>query len=194
MAKAALIHRYCRLLLGLHVQTMWLGLVAVAVAQTGPPKQPPAGFDNFSQRVQEYMKLRKSLPNQRTTKRQEQIADRRRTLAEAIREARPNAKQGDIFTPESTPEFLKVIRGTFEGNKSSTVRKTIRQGEPISGVHLTVNGPYPARLPRTTVPPTLLLRLPRLPDRLAYRIVGHDFLLQDTEARLVVDLIPGALP
>jgi hypothetical protein len=59
---------------------------------------------------------------------------------------------------------------------------------------LDVNGAYPARLPSTTVPPTLLLRLPRLPDKLAYRIVGHDFVLQDTEAWLIVDFIPGELP
>ncbi len=140
------------------------------------------------------MKLRKALPNQRTTKRQEQIVDRRHSIADAIREARPAAKQGDIFTPEITPEFLKVIRGTIQGSSSANVRKTIRQGEPVTGVHLTVNSAYPEHLPSTTVPPTLLLRLPRLPDKLAYRIVGHDFVLQDTEARLVIDLIPGALP
>ena len=33
-----------------------------------------------------------------------------------------------------------------------------------------------------------------LPEKIAYRIVGHDFVLQDTEARLVIDFIPGALP
>ena len=64
----------------------------------------------------------------------------------------------------------------------------------MAGMHLAVNGAFPAHLPTTTVPPTLLLRLPRLPDKLAYRIIGHDFVLQDTEARLVVDFIPGALP
>lgn len=169
-------------------------LSAVAAAQTPPLNQQPPGFDGFTERVQQYLKLRKALPNERTTKRQEQIVDRRLAIAEAIREARPAAKQGDIFTPESTPEFLKVIRGTLRGPKAVNVRKTIRQGEPVMGVHLTVNGPYPEHLPRTTVPPTLLLRLPRLPDKLAYRIVDHDFVLQDTEARLVVDFIPGALP
>jgi hypothetical protein len=171
-----------------------IALGAVGCAETPPLNKQPPGFDDFTQRVQQYMKLRKSLPNERTTKRQEQIVDRRHSLADAIREARPAAKQGDIFTPESTPEFLKVIRSTLQGSNSSNVRKTIRQGEPVMGVHLTVNGAYPEHLPNTTVPPTLLLRLPRLPDKLAYRIVDHDFVLQDTEARLVVDLIPGALP
>jgi hypothetical protein len=178
----------------LQATSLLLALSGCGVAQTPPLNKQPPGFDDFNQRVQEYMKLRKALPNQKTTKRQEQIVDRRHTLADAIREARPAAKQGDIFTPDSSAEFLKVIRGTLQGSTAANVRKTIRQGEPVAGVHLAVNGAYPEHLPSTTVPPTLLLRLPRLPDKLAYRIVGHDFVLQDTEARLVVDLIPGALP
>lgn len=173
---------------------LWIALSVAGAAQTPPLNKQPPGFDDFTQRIQQYMKLRKALPNERPTKRQEQIVDRRHSLADAIREARPMAKQGDIFTAESSEEFLKVIRGTFRGSNAANVRKTIRQGEPVAGVHLTINGAFPEHLPRTTVPPTLLLRLPRLPDKLAYRIVGHDFVLQDTEARLVVDFIPGALP
>ena len=86
-----------------------------------------------------------------------------------------------------------MIRNTLQGSSASTVRKTIRQGEPVVGLHLTINGAYPEHLPVTTVPPTLLLRLPLLPEKLAYRIVGHDFVLEDAEARLVIDFIPGAL-
>ena len=183
-----------RRLFGMPAVSLLIVLPVACAAQTPPLNKQPPGFDDFTQRVQQYLKLRKTLPNERTTKRQEQIVDRRRSIADAIREARPTAKQGDIFTPESSEEFIKIIRGTLRGANAGSVRKTIRQGEPVAGVHLTVNGAYPEHLPRTTVPPTLLLRLPRLPDKLAYRIVGHDFVLQDTEARLVVDLIPGALP
>jgi hypothetical protein len=178
----------------LRAASLLIVLSVNGAAQTPPLSKQPPGFDDFTQHVQEYLKLRKTLPNERTTKRQEQIVDRRHSIADAIREARPAAKQGDIFTPESSEQFLKVIRGTLQGASAAKVRKTIRQGEPVAGVHLTVNGAFPEHLPRTTVPPTLLLHLPRLPDKLAYRIVGHDFILQDTEARLVVDFIPGALP
>lgn len=178
----------------LQAASLLLALSGVAVAQTPPLNKQPPGFDEFTERVQEYLKLRKALPNERTTKRQDQIVDRRHSIADAIREQRPAAKQGDIFTPESSEQFLKVIRATLQGSSAAKVRKTIRQGEPVAGVHLTVNGAFPGHLPTTTVPPTLLLRLPRLPDKLAYRIVGRDFVLQDTEARLVVDFIPGALP
>jgi hypothetical protein len=160
-----------------------------------PPVSPelPALRD-FTQRVQQYLKLRKALPGQRTTKRGEEIVDRRHALAQAIRESRSGAKQGDIFTPEISEQFLQVIRSTLQGSNASNVRKSIRQGEPVADFHLSVNGAYPENLPLTTVPSTLLRRLPPLPERLAYRIVGHDFVLQDTEARLVVDFIPGVLP
>ena len=165
---------------------------AGAPPQNLPAGPPPQAFQEFTRLVQEYVKLRKALPRERITKRQDEIADRRHTLAQAIREARSGAKQGDIFTPDISEQFLKIIRSTLQG--SANVRKTIRQGEPVPSLRLSVNGAYPEHLPLTTVPPTLLLRLPQLPERIAYRIVGHDFVLQDTEARLVIDFIPGAFP
>jgi len=171
------------------------GRPVAASPQPVPSTNPnPPAWREFDQRVQQYLKLRKALPQERTTKRQEEIVDRRHALAQAIRESRADAKQGDIFTPEISEQFLKVIRSTFQGSNASNVRKTIRQGEPVPSLRLSVNGAYPEHLPLTTVPPTLLLRLPQLPERLAYRIVGHDFVLQDTEARLVIDYISGALP
>ena len=74
------------------------------------------------------------------------------------------------------------------------VRKTVRQGDPVTGWRLTVNSGYPDGLPLTTVPPTLLRHLPQLPEGVAYRLIGHDFVLEDTEARLIVDFIQGAIP
>jgi hypothetical protein len=174
------------------------GIFLISAAPGYPQKAAPTAenptFGDFSQRVAQYLKLRKAAPQERTTKKQEEIRDRRRALAQTIRQTRAEAKQGDIFTPEISEQFLRVIRSTLQGPNTSNARKTIRQGDPVPTVHLSVNGAYPEGLPRTTVPPTLLLRLPELPERLAYRIVGHDFVLEDTEARLVIDFIPGALP
>ncbi len=175
-----------------------IGAGSVRLNADTPHKVTPQAenptFGDFSQRLDQYLKLRKALPNERTTKRQEQIVDRRHSLAQAIRESRSSAKQGDVFTPEISEQFVRVIRGTLQGASAPNVRKTIRQGEPVAGVHLTVNAAYPEHLPTTTMPPTLLLRLPLLPEKLAYRIVGHDFVLQDTEARLVIDFISAAIP
>ena len=70
-----------------------VGLTANTPQKAAPKPENPT-FGDFSQRVDQYLKLRKSLPNERTTKRQEQIVDRRRSLADAIRESRSGAKQG----------------------------------------------------------------------------------------------------
>ncbi len=144
----------------------------------------------FTQRVAAYVKQQRA-PRQRTTTQRKDIVDRSQARARKIQETRAAAKPGDIFTPAISDEFRKVIRGAIQ---SAKVRATIREGAPVPGWTLRVNADYPEHLPVTTVPPTLLLRLPRLPPEVAYRIIGRDFVLQDTEARLVVDFIPGALP
>lgn len=162
--------------------------------QVSPVASQSPAFQDFTQRVQQYVKLQKSMPRLRSTKKRSEIVERRQVLAEKIREARVGAKQGDIFTPEASEEFRRLIRSTFQGPSAPNVRKTIRQGEPLRGWHLTVNGSYPEHLPMTTVPPTLLLCLPPLPPEVAYRIVGHDFVLEDKEARLFLDFIPGVIP
>ena len=174
------------------------GVLRIPMA-AGPPADPPAspespGFREFIERAQAYVKLQKAVPRLRTTKKREEIVERRRALAQKIRDTRSNAQPGDIFTPAASEDFRRVIRSVFQGPSGTNVRRTIRQGEPVPDRHLTVNSDYPEHLPVTTVPPTLLLRLPQLPPELAYRIIGHDFVLQDIEARVIVDFIPGALP
>jgi hypothetical protein len=57
-----------------------------------------------------------------------------------------------------------------------------------------VNEVYPDNQPRTTMSPTLVNRLPVLPQVLAYRIIGHALVLQDTKTNLIVDFMPKALP
>ena len=185
----------------LRIGVLIIALIAVlrAPMAAGPPADPPAiaespGFREFTDRAQAYVKLQKAVPRLRTTKKREEIVERRRALAQKIRETRSGAQPGDIFTPAASEEFRQVIRSIFQGPSGTDVRRTIRQGEPVPDRHLTVNSDYPEHLPVTTVPPTLLLRLPQLPPELAYRIIGHDFVLQDIEARVIVDFIPGALP
>ena len=186
------------LILGALVFLSRLVPVAAGAPQDPPANQQAPAFQDFTQRVQEYVKLRKgiqiSLPRLKKTKLRKEIVERQAALAQKIREARSNAKPGDIFTPEISEEFRQAILSKFQGANASNVRKTIRQGEPQKDVRLSVNAAYPDRLPRTTVPPTLLLCLPQLPQEVAYRIVGHSFVLEDIEARIVIDFIPGAIP
>ncbi|PYT33652.1 MAG: hypothetical protein DMG58_06800 [Acidobacteria bacterium] len=166
--------------------------------QASPVKQESQAFDDFTQRVKEYLTLHKaaesSLPRLKSTTHGKTIIDRQHVLAQKIAEARSNAKQGDIFSPEISEQFHHVIRSKFHGAGAPNIRQTIRQGEPLTNVQLIVNGAYPGNLPLTTVPPTLLINLPQLPREVAYRIVGHDLVLLDTEARIVIDFIPGTIP
>ena len=173
-------------------------------AQQGPAESKKLeaknaeGFKDFQERVDAYVKLHKSaagtVPNIKPTGEPEKITAHQQELAKKIREARPHAKRGDIFTESARHAFRRVINSEFEGPHGHGARTTIRQGEPLKRVHLHVNEPYPDGVPFTTVPPTLLLRFPKLPDQLAYRIVVHDLVLLDIDANLVIDRIPEIIP
>src|SRR5579863_146516 len=165
------------------------------------PKEQPenaAGYKEFLTRVQAYASLHKSvestLPVLKPTDIPELIAAHQQALARKIREARPNAKRGDIFTEEAGKAFRRAVSDEFHGSQGHEARTTIQQGEPLKEIQLRVNEPYPDGVAFTTVPPTLLLKFPKLPDEVAYRIVGHDLILLDAEANVVVDMIPGIIP
>jgi hypothetical protein len=157
-----------------------------------------AGYKEFLNRVETYVSLHKSiestLPALKPTDLPEMITGHQQALARKIREARPNAKLGDIFTEGARRAFDRTVRDEFRGPHGRDARTTIRQGEPLNKIHLHVNEPYPDGVPFTTVPPTLLLKLPKLPDQVAYRVVGRDLILLDVEANLVVDRIPEIIP
>jgi len=157
-----------------------------------------AGFKEFQERVDAYVKLHKSvagsLPNIKPTTEAEKITDHQRELAQKIREARPHARRGEIFTENARDAFRRLIGAEFQGPHGRKARTTIRQGEPLTKVHLQVNQSYPDGVPFTTLPPSLLLKFPKLPEQVAYRIVVHDLVLIDVEANLVVDRIPEIIP
>ncbi len=155
-----------------------------------------AGFKAFTDRVQDYVKLHKTIeatlpPLKPKEALPEVITAHQQALARKIREARANAKAQDIFTPASQPAFQRAVRSVFQ---DSHVRATVAQGAPLTQVRLNINEVYPDGVPQTTVPPTLLQKLPRLPDEVEYRIVGHDLLLFDVKASLVVDMLRDILP
>jgi hypothetical protein len=157
-----------------------------------------AGFKEFTDRVKDYVKLHNSqealLPPVKPTSLPEMINAHQQALARKIREARPNAKQGDIFTLVSQKSFQDVIKSTMQGSRGANVDATMKQGAPLAGTSVIVNQGYPDGVPYTTVPPTLLQVFPKLPDEVVYRVVVRDLVLLDLKANLVVDLIPGIIP
>jgi hypothetical protein len=178
------------------------GRSAPSPAQAGISREQQAadaaGFKEFTDRVKDYVKLHNSqevlLPVLKQTVLPEMIAAHQAALARRIREARPGAKAGDIFTPAALKSFQDVIQTAMQGPRGANADATMKQGAPLTDTSLVVNQAYPDGLPYTTVPPTLLLVFPKLPDEVVYRVVGHDLVLLDLKANLVVDLIPGIIP
>ena len=152
----------------------------------------------FSDRVKQYMKMEADLPADKLTPTKD-VADlekQRLALRQAVQQARPDAKQGDIFTKPVGDIFRKLLRSTLSGPSGRKIRTSLNHAEPIGPQDLKVNNTYPnvSGQPLQSVPPTLLLNLPVLPKGLEYRISGHTLTLRDTNANIVVDFLPDALP
>lgn len=156
-----------------------------------------SAVQDLEKRVADYAKLRKTaeagLPPLRPTKSQAEIAGRQRALAGKIRELRAPAKQGDIFPPDVAAEFRARIAAAMKGKPAARIRRSLKSGEPVAA-RLAVNTPVPDRLPLPSMPPTLLLNLPKLAPDIEYRVTGRDLVLLDTKSNLVIDLIPDAIP
>lgn len=170
-----------------------------SAAQNKEQADDAAALKKFTLSVDEYLNLRKAIEKQLPALKNkeelpEMIAAHQQALARKIREARPNAKSGDIFTREVREAFRHVIRGVFQDPQAAVAHTIFQQQKEAQKVPLKVNGIYPDAVAETTFPSMLLQKLPALPDELAYRIMGRDLVLVDRKANLVVDLFHEALP
>jgi len=167
-------------------------------AQNQAPDLKSPGFQEFSDRVQKYVQLHKSVegtvPKLKATNEPELIVAHQKILARKIKAARAHAKRGDIFTPAAREDFLKAMSSEFQGPQAPHAKATMKQGALLKEVHLHVNEIYPESIPYTSVPPTMLQKLPKLPAEVAYRAVSSDLVLLDVKANLVVDYLPGVIP
>ena len=84
-------------------------------------------FDDFAQRVDGYMKIRKSVVDSvgelDPTKSQTEITARSTALANGLLAARAEAKQGDIFTPEFAALVATLIKEEYK-RRSISVQET----------------------------------------------------------------------
>jgi hypothetical protein len=149
---------------------------------------------DFQKRISDYLKVRKQAQGEAPTPKQtdapEKIMQSQHQLSAKIRDLRTDAKQGDIFTPEIANLFRRLINQSLNGEDGRKIRKSYERAEPIHDVKLEVNQPYPDGLPLQSMPPSLLMNLPKLPPELEYRFVGRELVLRDIAANLVVDVIP----
>lgn len=172
------------------------GIVVACYADTRV--NPDAAIiEDFTKRISDYTQLQKSLdgklPRLKSTGSQVTISEHQHDLARALREARKEAKAGDIFTPPISAEFRRLTGLAMQGADNSRIRKSLQDSEPVK-FSLKVGDSYPAGVPTQSTPPTLLMNLPPLPPELQYRLLGSTLILLDAKANLVVDLMPNAIP
>jgi hypothetical protein len=150
---------------------------------------------DFEARVKQYLDLREKVAGKppKPTDNSQEIVARQRELAGKIRVAHAGAKQGEIFTPQIAEYFRYQIASSLEGPHGTGIVSSLRHAEPVK-MELQINQSYPEHVPLQSTPPTLLLNLPELPDGLEYRILDRELVLRDSEANIVVDYVPNALP
>lgn len=188
-----------------------LSSVAAACGQKPSvvPKQPQTAaspaFDDFGAKLKEYAELRaraekelKPLPERANPT---VIEARRTQLAEAVQAARTGAREGDFFTAGVRSQIATIIASEMRGPDGKPARDAAKQGNPkfetdggAGPIKIAVNGKYPESAPKSAMPPTLLLRLPKLPDEVQFRFVGADLVLLDLRTGLVVDVFRRAAP
>ena len=184
-----------------------LGAAAIAAAISSPAAaQEPKGTDRYEQglayferAVDEYVALHRRLerplmPEGLFSDPEESYASSL-ALAEALRDARPLAREGCVFRSDAAEMIRARIAFTLR-------RQGLRPADLLSdlGEELLPGAPAPEVNRQFSwgvgngMWPSLLAVLPRLPQELEYRFVGADLVLIDLHANMVVDILRGAVP
>jgi hypothetical protein len=173
----------------------------------------PEVLRKFQHEVEEYVELHQELlkrvPNVTPSATAAEMDAHSKKMADAIRAERRDAKQGDIFKPRVAAAFVEAIRKELSGPAGAAMLQELRSGNPrVEGtprqsdpsrevrrnVALAVNLAYPDGVPSSSVPSSLLLALPRLPEQVKYGFVGRALILRETEADLILDFIRDVVP
>lgn len=176
-------------------------------AADGPVKQEAARagvnadaavLQDFKARVDQYLKIHKEAAKGPARLKESndpaEITKAQDTLSARIRAARADAKHGDVFTPEISTQFRRLLAPEMKGEDGQDTKKVLKtDAPPAATVAFKVNAKYPEGQPLPTTPANVLLNLPRLPEPLQYRIIGRHLVLLDSAADLVVDYIPNAI-
>lgn len=170
---------------------------APLVARGGQTAGAPASaVQEFQRRLGDYLTLRaelsKTLKPLSPTASATDLAARQQALAEALRAARASARPGDLVPAAVAEQIRSVVIADFNRRTAAEERATFSEvpDAPIP----TINRPYPADAALPTVPPLLLMALPRMPDSLQYRFYGRHIVLLDGDVQIIVDYIANVLP
>jgi hypothetical protein len=155
----------------------------------------------FEERVARYGELQNEvkgkIPSLRDNDGAVQIAAHQQALALGIRAARTNASEGDVFFDGARDQLIRIVRNELQRPEGANLRATIELDEPGDErllLGLSVNASYPEGVPLSTMPASLLTKLPQLPKDMEYRFVGKDLVLRDVSANLFVDFVRDVIP
>lgn len=180
-----------------------LAVASVAQAQSTPQQPPVPNVDftvevlgtkvaDFSAKMEAYAALRRSLekdlPPLAVTSNASDIRRAEQALAERIRRARAGAGRGDIFTEDTRHAFRQLLRPVTNAG----ICESIRDDNP-GEFGYPINAEYPKDRPVSTVPPSILAVLPRLPEDVMYRFLDRDLILHDMRANIILDRIDNAI-
>lgn len=187
------------------VLTVFMAVFSCSVvaqqASQPQPAPPPVEFNvevlgskvaEFTTKMEAYSALRRSLeiglPPLAVTDNPSDIVRAENLLAERIRRARAGTSRGDIFNQETRRAFRQLLRPVTNAGTCEAIRDD-NPGE----FSYAVNAPYPKDRPLSTVPPSILEALPRLPEDVWYRFLRRDLILHDTRANIILDRIDEAI-
>jgi len=169
-----------------------------ACAGQSPSACDAAAVAEFTAGVQEYLHVRDTaaghLPPERLFEDPTEMLVEREAMRQAIRDARPNARAGDLFTPRAAATIRRIVAETAAAQNvdPSDIVRDLRAERMHGAKRPVVNGGYDWRL-GAWMWSALLQTLPPLPADLQYRIVSDDLVLIDVRASLVVDILEHAM-
>ena len=147
---------------------------------------------DFTIRVNAYSELRRRLesrlPDVTVTNDVGQITRARRTVARAIRVARPGAVQGEFFTAATSAQFQLVLALLMDAKMWAVI-----MDENPGAFRHDIDGSYPDEKTFSTMPGIVLARLPELPDDIQFRFIGRHLILYDVRANTIIDRLPFAI-
>ena len=168
----------------------------------------------FQHEIEEYVELHQELlhriPNVGPHASPEEIAAHRSKMTKGILDERRGAHRGEIFKPKVEAAFRQLFATELARPAHQAWLDEILSGNPkAEGVPsrsdpskettekpptVAVNVTYDPGAPLSSVPPTLLSKMPPLPEQIRYRFVGRDLVLLDGEANVILDFISNAVP
>jgi hypothetical protein len=185
---------------GVMLSAATIVVLAMVMASVIPAGDTPEQL--FQRRIAAYLALHahaeQPLPPRRVSSDPGDVHATVEAMAKAVRAARPDAKTGDIFTPEIAADFRRRLDYGIRAGKYNVADLLAAIADEnldgYEGIDITPVVNEPLRCGFAMTPPFVFEVLPPLSGEVEYRFVGRDLVLFDTHAALVVDVLGDALP